>query len=95
VLRLMFSSNTVAASIITPILIALAADLHLDAWTIVAPAAFSATLGFILVSQGPTTIIPYGAGYFSIKDMAKAGVLMTIAAAACIAVSIGVVDLLK
>ena len=45
VLRLMFSSNTVAASIITPILVALAADLHLDAWTIVAPAAFSATLG--------------------------------------------------
>ncbi len=31
VLRLMFSSNTVAASIITPILVALAADLHLDA----------------------------------------------------------------
>jgi sodium-dependent dicarboxylate transporter 2/3/5 len=91
VLRLMFSSNTVAASIITPILVALAADLHFDAWTIVAPAAFAATLGFILVSQGPTTIIPYGAGYFSIKDMAKAGVLMTIAAAACIAISIGVV----
>ena len=93
VLRLMFSSNTVTASIITPILVALARDLQLDAWTIVAPAAFSATLGFILVSQGPTTIIPYGAGYFSIKDMAKAGVLMTIAAAACIAVSIGAVRL--
>ena len=95
VLRLMFSSNTVAASIITPILVALAADLHLDAWTIVAPAAFSATLGFILVSQGPTTIIPYGAGYFSIKDMAKAGVLMTIAAALCIAVAIGAVNALS
>ena len=92
VLRLMFSSNTVAASIITPILVALARDLHLDAWTIVAPAAFSATLGFTLVSQGPTTIIPYGAGYFSIKDMAKAGVWMTIAAAACIAISIGAVS---
>ena len=94
VLRLMFSSNTVAASIITPILVALARDLHLDAWTIVAPAAFSATLGFTLVSQGPTTIIPYGAGYFSIKDMAKAGVLMTIIAAACVAISIGAVRLL-
>ena len=93
VLRLMFSSNTVAASIITPILVALARDLQLDAWTIVAPAAFSATLGFILVSQGPTTIIPYGAGYFSIKDMAKAGIWMTIAAAVCIAVSIGMARL--
>jgi sodium-dependent dicarboxylate transporter 2/3/5 len=93
VLRLLFSSNTVAASIITPILIALARDLHLDAWAVVAPAAFSATLGFILVSQGPTTIIPYGAGYFTIKDMAKAGLLMTFAAAACIGVTIVVVNL--
>ena len=94
VLRLLFSSNTVAASIITPILIALARDLHLDAWSIVAPAAFSATLGFVLVSQGPTTIIPYGAGYFSIKDMAKAGVIMTVAAAVCIGITIGVVHTL-
>jgi sodium-dependent dicarboxylate transporter 2/3/5 len=93
VLRLLFSSNTVAASIITPILIALARDLHLDAWAVVAPAAFSATLGFVLVSQGPTTIIPYGAGYFTIKDMAKAGLLMTVAAAACIGITIVVVDL--
>jgi len=85
-LRLMFSSNTVAAAIITPILVALAHDLHLDAWSVVAPAAFAATMGFVLVSQGPTTIIPYGAGYFSIKDMAKAGVWMTAAAAICIAI---------
>ena len=75
VLRLMFSSNTVAASIITPILIALARDLRFDAWSVVAPAAFSATLGFVLVSQGPTTIIPYAAPDTSrSSDMAKAGV---------------------
>lgn len=86
-LHLMFSSNTVAASIIIPILLALAADLRLDAWAIVAPAAFTSSLAFILVSEGPTTIIPYSAGYFSIKDMAKAGVLMTVAAAACITVT--------
>ena len=87
-LHLLFSSNTVAASIIVPILVALARDLNLDVWTIVAPAAFASSLAFILVSEGPTTIIPYSSGYFSIKDMAKAGVVMTVLAAACVAVSI-------
>lgn len=94
-LHLMFSSNTVTASIITPILVALARDLHLQPWTIVAPAAFTSSLAFILVSEGPTTIIPYSSGYFSIKDMAKAGVLMTICAGGCVAVTIGLVDLLR
>jgi sodium-dependent dicarboxylate transporter 2/3/5 len=94
-LHLMFSSNTVTASIITPILVALANDLHLPPWTIVAPAAFTSSLAFILVSEGPTTIIPYSSGYFSIKDMAKAGVFMTMAASACVALSIAIVDVLS
>jgi solute carrier family 13 (sodium-dependent dicarboxylate transporter), member 2/3/5 len=84
-LHMLFSSNTVTASIIIPILVALATDLHLDPWATVAPAAFTSSLAFILVSEGPTTIIPYSSGYFSIRDMAKAGILMTIAAAACVA----------
>src|ERR1041384_709965 len=84
-LHLLFSSNTVTASIIIPILVALATDLHLDPWASVAPAAFTSSLAFILVSEGPTTIIPYASGYFSIRDMAKAGIVMTIAAAACVA----------
>ena len=83
-LHMLFSSNTVTATIIIPILVALATDLHLDPWRTVAPAAFTSSLAFILVSEGPTTIIPYSSGYFSIRDMAKAGILMTIAAAACI-----------
>ncbi|HEY3159130.1 MAG TPA: DASS family sodium-coupled anion symporter [Vicinamibacterales bacterium] len=84
-LHMLFSSNTVTATIIVPILVALATDLHLDSWATVAPAAFTSSLAFILVSEGPTTVIPYSSGYFSIRDMAKAGILMTIAAAACIA----------
>ena len=84
-LHMLFSSNTVTATIIIPILVALATDLHLDPWATVAPAAFTSSLAFILVSEGPTTIIPYASGYFSIRDLAKAGILMTIAAAACVA----------
>jgi len=87
-LHLMFSSNTVTASIIVLILVALARDLGLDVWTVVAPAAFASSLAFILVSEGPTTIIPYSSGYFSIKDMAKAGVVVTVLAAACVAMSV-------
>ena len=84
-LHMLFSSNTVTATIIIPILVALATDLRLDPWMTVAPAAFTSSLAFILVSEGPTTIIPYSSGYFSIRDMAKAGIVMTIAAAACVA----------
>jgi sodium-dependent dicarboxylate transporter 2/3/5 len=86
-LHLLFSSNTVTATIIVPILVALAKDLGLDVWTIVAPAAFTSSLAFILLTEGPTTLIPYAAGYFSIKDMAKAGILMTVAAAICVALA--------
>jgi len=86
-LHLMFSSNTVTATIIVPILIALARDLGLDTWTLVAPAAFTSSLAFILVSEGPTTVIPHASGYFSIKDMAKAGLLMTLGAAVAVALT--------
>jgi sodium-dependent dicarboxylate transporter 2/3/5 len=89
-LHLLFSSNTVTASIIVPILVALAGDLGLNVWATVAPAAFTSSLAFILVSEGPPTIIPYSSGYFSIRDMARAGVAMTVAAAACVALSVGV-----
>jgi len=86
-LHMLFSSNTVTATIIVPILVALAQDLGVDVWSIVAPAAFTSSLAFILVTEGPTTLIPYAAGYFSIKDMAKAGIVMTIGAAFCVALT--------
>jgi sodium-dependent dicarboxylate transporter 2/3/5 len=94
-LHMLFSSNTVTASIIIPILVALSLDLGLDTWSIVAPAAFTSSLAFILVSEGPTTIIPYSSGYFSIRDMARAGVYMTVLAAACVAVSVALNEWLR
>ena len=90
-LHLLFSSNTVTGSIIMPILIALALDLGVDVWTLAAPAAFTSSLAFILVTETPTNIVPYSAGYFTIRDMAKAGVWMTVGAAACVALSVVVV----
>ena len=87
-LHLLFSSNTVTGAIIMPILIALAQDLGLDVWTIAAPAAFTSTLAFILVTESPTNVLPYSAGYFSIRDMAKVGVVMTVGAAACVTIAV-------
>ena len=87
-LHLAFSSNTVTGTIIIPLLIALAADLNINPWLICAPAAFTSSLAFILVTETPTNIIPYSAGYFSIRDMAKAGIVMTFVAALCVSISI-------
>jgi sodium-dependent dicarboxylate transporter 2/3/5 len=88
VLHMAFSSNTVTGTIIIPLLIALATDLRINPWLICAPAAFTSSLAFILVTETPTNVIPYSAGYFSIKDMAKAGIIMTFAAALCVGISI-------
>lgn len=86
-LHLLFSSNTVTSTIIMPILIALAASLDMDAWSLAGPAAFTSSLAFILVTESPTNVVPYSSGYFSIRDMAKAGVPMTLLAAVCVGVS--------
>jgi sodium-dependent dicarboxylate transporter 2/3/5 len=77
-MKLFLASNTVTGIIVIPLLITLAADLGLDAWFLVAPAAFTASLGIILLTQSPTNIIPYTSGYFSVKDFALSGIIMTV-----------------
>ena len=91
ILHMAFSSNTVTGTIIIPLLIVLAKDLGIHPWLVCAPAAFASSLAFILVTETPTNVIPYSAGYFSIKDMAKAGIVMTMAAAWCVGISILIV----
>ena len=91
VMKVMFSSNTVTGAIMVPLLIALAGTLGLDARLVAIPAGITASLAFILVTSTPTNVIPYSAGYFSIGDMVKAGLLMTVASSACVTASICVV----
>ena len=88
ILHMAFSSNTVTGTIIIPLLIALAGDLNINPWIIVAPAAFTSSLAFILVTETPTNVIPYSAGYFRIKDMAKAGIIMTLCGAVIVGLTI-------
>lgn len=73
----LLSSNTVTAIVLTPIIIYIAMGMNLPVWLSVAPAAFASTFGLIMVTSTPTNLIPYTAGYFSIKDFAKAGIFIT------------------
>lgn len=82
VLKLGLSSNTVTATVAVPILIALAGQQHIPPLAIVIPAAMTMNAAFILVTSTPTSVIPYTTGYFSISDMAKPGILMTLVNAA-------------
>ena len=90
-MKVMFSSNTVTGAIMVPLLIALAKGLKLDPGLVAIPAGITASLSFILVTSTPTNVIPYAAGYFSIKDMAKAGLIMSVAASACVTASICII----
>jgi len=53
-------------------MIALAVNIGVEPLSITMPAALTASMAFILVTSSPTNVIPYSAGYFSIKDMAIA-----------------------
>lgn len=77
-MKLFLASNTVSGVILIPLLIELARDMGTDPWLLVAPAAFSSSLGLVLVTQTPTHVIPYSSGYFSMRDFAWAGTLMSL-----------------
>jgi solute carrier family 13 (sodium-dependent dicarboxylate transporter), member 2/3/5 len=78
ILKIALSSNSVTATIVIPIMIALAENLGFDALSIALPASITASLAFILVTSSPTNVIPYAAGFFSIRDFARAGIVMTL-----------------
>ncbi len=90
-LKIFLSSNTVTATIIIPIMITLADSTGIAPLSITVPAALTTSMAFILVTSTPTNVIPYSAGYFSIKDMAVAGTVMTLVAAPIVAAVIFVV----
>jgi len=78
ILKIALSSNSVTATIVIPIMIALAQNLGLEPLGIALPASITASLSFILVTSSPTNVIPYAAGYFSIADFAKSGIALTL-----------------
>ena len=94
-MKVMFSSNTVTGIIVVPLLIALARTLGLNPALLAIPAGITSSLAFILVTSTPTNVIPHSSGYFSIGDMAKAGLWMTIVSSLCVTASIYVIGSLR
>lgn len=86
-LKVFFSSNTATGVILIPMVIALSLSLNLNPWYLAGPVAIATSLAFILVTSSPTNVIPYAAGYFSIKDFARAGIILTLVIPFCITVA--------
>lgn len=95
ILKVVFSSNTVTATILIPLVIELGKATGMDVTAITLAAGLTSSLAFILVTTTPTNIIPFNAGYFSIKDMAKAGLAMTVVASLVVALVFMVVGGLR
>ena len=87
-MKVLFSSNTLTGVIVVPLMIALSKQLGINATVLAIPAGITASLSFILVTSAPANVILYASGYFSIKDMAKAGLWMTVWASICVTLSI-------
>ncbi len=83
-LKVFFSSNTVTGVILTPMMIAFSISLQMDPWYLAGPVAIATSMAFILVTSSPTNVIPYAAGYFSISDFAKPGLILTLIIPFCI-----------
>lgn len=94
-LKVGLSSNTVTASVIVPIMIALAEAFTLPMMGVVIPACLTLSLAFILVTSTPTSLIPYSSGYFTIADMARAGTAMTLLASVLMGLTIYGIGLLS
>lgn len=94
-LKIAFSSNTVTATIIIPIIIVLAQSTGLDVLSIAIPVGITSSLSLIMVTSSPTNVIPYSSGYFSILDMAKSGVVLTLISSVIICLSVYGIGLLS
>ncbi len=78
VLLTVFISNTTAAAIYLPIVVALASSFGAGVTNIVIVAAIGVSLDFIFPFGTPPTAIAYGTRYVNTRDIAKAGIIISI-----------------
>jgi sodium-dependent dicarboxylate transporter 2/3/5 len=74
------TSNTATASLMLPIMGALAAAAQLHPLSLMAPAALAASCAFMLPVATPPNAIVYSSRYVSIMTMAKTGVWVNLLA---------------
>lgn len=90
----LLSSNAITAVVMIPIIIHVAMAQSLSPWLAAAPAAYASTLGLVMVTASPTNLVPYMAGYFTMADFAKAGVVITVLGSLAVACVVYTVHLL-
>lgn len=79
------ASNTATAALSVPIMISLAASLGFGMKQLAILAGIAASLSFILPIGTPPLTMAYSTGYITMRDMAKAGIVATIAGALLLA----------
>ena len=89
--KVVFSSNTLTGTIIVPLVLSLGPALGIDVRLSALAAGLTANLAVILVTTSPVNVLPWSTGYFSIRDMAKAGLVFAPVAALVIAAVLSVV----
>jgi len=94
-LKVVFSSNTVTATILIPLIIGFGKTTGTNVTAITLAAGLTTSLAFILVTTTPTNVIAFNTGYFSIKDMARAGLVITVFASLIIAIVFLIVGRLR
>ena len=79
VLMTLTASNTATAALIVPVMIPLAAIFGVDIKDLVILAAVGTSLDFLIPIGTPPSAIAYSSGFVTVKDMFRAGILITIA----------------
>jgi len=77
-----FASNTAAASVIVPMMIPLAVATGINPRMLALLAGVGVSLDFIMPSGTPPTTIAYSTHYVNLRELIKAGVLVSLAAIA-------------
>lgn len=80
------ASNTATAALAVPIMISLAASLGFGMKQLAILAGIGASLSFILPIGTPPLTMAYSTGYVTMREMAKAGIVATLAGALLLAV---------
>lgn len=84
-------SNTATASLVIPILAAMATRWGMDPQSILWPATLGASLGFMLPVASPMQTIVFGTGRIPMRQMVKAGVWMDLIGVVLLMLLFGVV----
>ncbi|MFW5432039.1 MAG: SLC13 family permease [Methylophilaceae bacterium] len=75
------TSNTASAVLLMPLLAATAIGTNIDPKLLMVPAAISASCAFMMpVATAPNSIV-YASGYFTVKEMAREGIVLNICGA--------------